>query len=298
MSIESSNNGKKIKNLSLCGGGTFGYGEIGALSELEYYKAFLDIQNVSCTSVGSMIGTLYAIGYTPTELSDIVFHLDMERLVKGEKGMISGSVVDYYNLYNKFGMYEAIDLENKLEELIEAKTGIKQCTFSQIEKNLTIVVTNLNFQHVRLFNRENTPDLVLSKAVRMSISYPMIITPVLFEGDYYGDGGEFLNYPITMFADELDQTIGITFSAHNENRDCTLKDRMPINSLYDYTKSVALTMSRATYYHQITKEFLERSIVIEITEDIDSMKLNLTPTKTQNLSIWNQCYEKSNRRYS
>jgi len=224
-----------------------------------------------------MIGSLYCVGFTPTELANFVFNLDMERLIKGEQGMISGSMFDYYNLYNKFGMYEAIDLENKLEELIEAKTGIKQCTFSQIEKNLTIVVTNLNFQHVRLLNRTNTPDLVISKAVRMSISYPMIITPVLFEGDYYGDGGEFLNYPITMFADELDQTIGITFSAHNENRNCTLKDRMPISSFYDYTKSVALTLSRSAYFFQITQEFLDRSIVIEIGEEIDSMKLNLTP---------------------
>ena len=267
---------KKIKNLALCGGGVYGYAEVGALSEMEYYKQYFEIENISGTSVGSIIATLYAIGYPPSEISEIMFHLDMELLVKGEKGIIKDNVVSWYNLYTKFGMYEAIDFEIEFDRLIEVKTGIKGCTFAQLDKNLTIIATNLNFQNARYFNKTNTPDLVVSKAVRMSMSYPTIITPVEFEGDLYGDGGQFINYPIIMFKDELDQTIGITFAAHNENRDCTLKKRVEINNLYDFSLSSAITMNRATYISQITPEFLERSIVIEIEEEVNNMKFDLT----------------------
>jgi len=259
---------KKIKNLALCGGGIYGYAEVGALAELEYYAPYLDIQNISGTSVGSIIASLYAVGYKPAEISEIMFHLDMELLIKGEKGMIQDNVVAWYNVYNKLGMYEAIGFEAKLDNLIETITGIKNCTFAQIEKNLTIISTNLNFQNASFFSKQTTPSLVISKAVRMSMAYPTIITPVLYEGDLYGDGGQFINYPIIMFKDELDQTIGITFAAHNENRDCTLKKRYPINNLYDFLMCSAFTMNRATYISQITPEFLARSIIIEIEEEI------------------------------
>jgi len=172
-------------------------------------------------------------------------------------------------------MYEAQKLEEEMERLIRIKTNIKLCTFCQIDKDLTIISTNLNYQCPRFFNKENTPDMPISKAIRMSIGYPLIMTPILFEGDLYGDGGEFMNYPITTF-DNMEETLGITFAAHNENINGTLKHRIPINDVYDYIKSIGTTMSRATYVSQITSEYLKRSIVIHITENISSMQFNLT----------------------
>lgn len=63
---------KKIKNLSLGGGGFYGYAEVGALKELEKYGKYLDIKNIKGVSVGSMVAALYAIGYTPDEMSEIL----------------------------------------------------------------------------------------------------------------------------------------------------------------------------------------------------------------------------------
>lgn len=259
---------KKIKNLALCGGGFYGFAEVGALMELENYGNYLDLENISGVSVGSIIAGLYAVGYTAQELSDIIFNFDFDYLIKD-------SMFPYINLYTKYGMYEAKRLEEQIEKLISQKTHIKNCTFAQIKMNLTIVATNLNYQCASFFNKEQTPDMVISRAIRMSIAYPFIITPVYHQGDYFGDGGEFLNYPITIFSN-LDETIGITFVSHNENRNGTLKNRTPIISSFDYIKSLALTMSRATYTAQITESHLNRSIIINIVEKIDSMQFNLT----------------------
>lgn len=263
-----SNKIKKIKNLCLCGGGFYGYAEVGVLKELENYKEYFDIKRIRGVSVGSMVAALYAVGYTADELTEILFNMNFDTLIKD-------SYFAYFKLYEKYGMYEANKLEEEIERLISIKTHIKFCTFCQIDKELTIISTNLNYQCPKFFNKENTPDIPISKAVRLSIGYPLIMTPVLYEGDLYGDGGEFMNYPITTF-DNLDETLGITFAAHNENNNGTLKTRIPINDVYDYIRSLGLTMSRATYVSQITEKYLKRSIVVNITENISSMQFNLS----------------------
>ncbi|MEM0353986.1 MAG: patatin-like phospholipase family protein [Thermoplasmata archaeon] len=261
---------KKIRNIVMSGGGFYGYAEVGVLKELfDSYREYFDIQNIVGVSVGSMVAALFAVGYDPDELVKIMFNLDFDKLIRDTH-------FAYIRLYEKYGMYEAEKLEEEMEKLIRTKTNIKYCTFSQIEKNLTIISTNLNMQCARFFDKKSSPEFPISKAIRMSIGYPLIITPVLFEGDLYGDGGEFMNYPINLFKDRLDETIGITFSAYNENNDGTLKTKIPINNIFDYIRSIGLTLSRAAYVAQITKEELERSIIVHIDKQINSMQFNLT----------------------
>jgi len=261
----------RIKNLAFGGGGIYGYAEVGALTELEKYAEYLQIESVCGTSVGSIISALYAVGYTTAELNNIIFTLDF-------KTLIQDSYVPLINLYIKFGMYAAQGLEDKVEELIMRKTNIKNCTFSQVKMNLIVVATNINQQKPYFFNKFNSPMMIISKAVRMSVSYPIIMMPVLYEGDYWGDGGEFLNYPITTF-ENLSETIGITFAAHNENKDGTLKGRTRIDTNREYVKSLACTMSRSAYTSQLTPERLNRSVIIEITEDIPSIDFDVTDEK-------------------
>lgn len=266
---------KIIKNLALCGGGFYGYAEVGVLKELEKYADHIQISNISGVSVGSMVAALYAVGYTPDELTKILFDMDFDYLIRD-------SYLPYIRLYGWFGMYEAGRLEEFVEKLIRQKTHIKHCTFSQVKTNLYVVATNLNYQRPVIFCKDNTPEMVISRAVRMSISYPGIITPILHEGDYYGDGGEFMNYPIIMF-DNMEESIGVTFASHNENPDGTLKHKIPIHNIYDYIRSLAFTMSRATYLYQITSEYLDRSIIVHIEENIDSMQFQLTPGQKEYL---------------
>lgn len=259
---------KPIINLALCGGGIYGYAEVGSLSELSNYPEYFDFKNISGTSVGSIIASLYAVGYNPTELTKILFEMDFNKLICDVK-------LPYLNFYRKYGMYNADSLENEIERLITEKTNISNCTFSQIKCNLKIIATNLNYQCARVFDRENNPLMVVSKAVRMSIAFPVVIAPVLFEGDLYGDGGEFLNYPITLF-NNLEQTLGICFAAYNENVDGTLKSRTNIHSIYDFLKSSGTTMNRAAYVSQIKTEHINRSIIINITENISSTQFSLS----------------------
>lgn len=255
-----------IKNLGLAGGGFFGIAHVAVLEELERYD--IKLEKIRGVSVGSMVAALYAVGYTALELKEIVFELDFDSLIRD-------NYFAYYTLYERFGMYMANALEEKIEQLIREKTLIKNCTFNQIKMDLSVISTNLNYQRAEFFNRDVTPNMPISKAVRMSIGYPGMIVPVLYKGDYFGDGGEFINYPISTFED-IDNTLGVTFAAHNENRNGTLKERIEINNIFDYVGAVTCTLSRSAYTSQITDKYLARSIVVHITNNISSMQFDLT----------------------
>ena len=262
---------KKIKNIALGGGGFYGYAHVGALkalSELENYSDYFDVDTIKGVSVGSMVAALYSVGYSADELTKILYEMDFDKLIRDTN-------FAYFKLWRQYGMYEANKLEEEIEKLIRNKTNIKFCTFNQIDMNLIILATNLNYQRLRSFNRESTPLMPISKAVRLSIGYPPVMTPVIFEGDLYGDGGEFMNYPIST-CDNLDETIGITFASYNENSNGTLINRVPIDGIVDYITTLGTTMSRAAYVSQITDACLNRSIVIHITEHINSMQFKLT----------------------
>jgi predicted acylesterase/phospholipase RssA len=259
-----------IKNLALAGGGIYGYSAVGALKQA--FLISLDkirIQEIAATSVGSIIGTLYAIGYTLDEIEKIMYEFSLEKTFQLS---FLGKI---YNLWYDDGIHDGKEFEQFIEDLIEKKTGIQYCTFEQLDFKLTLISTNLNYQKAIELNRTNTPKLAISKAVRMSSAFPLFFTPVEYEGDLYSDGGATNNYPINYFKN-LDETFGICFSLSNESYNGTLLSREPINDRYEYYKALIMSMSRVAYTQQLTHEIIARSIVIKINSSINSMDMKLS----------------------
>ena len=69
--------------LVLSGGGAKGAAHIGVLKVLEKYNVPIDI--VIGTSIGSIIGGMYSIGYTPDEIEKTVLNLDFFSLLNNSK---------------------------------------------------------------------------------------------------------------------------------------------------------------------------------------------------------------------
>lgn len=267
----------QIENIVLAGGGFYGYAQVAALNELFVLKPNINPRNICGTSVGAIIAALLAVGYTTSELLEILQDMDFDKLIRDTN-------MPYVNLIKEYGMYRASSLEKEIERLIAAKTHVHNCTFSQTKINLSIVTTNLNMQCPRIFSRDTDPDMIISKAVRMSISYPVLITPVLYHGELYGDGGEVMNFPFSIY-DDWEKTIGITFANTNENDNGTLKMPEKIDDLYEYLRAVAFTLNRASYVTQLSDVVLKRSIVIHIPFEMKSMQFNLTKEQVDNLYI-------------
>jgi NTE family protein len=74
---------KKRITLALGGGGMRGYAHIGVLAQLE--KEGYEIAAICGTSIGGIIGALYACGYTPDLIVSFIEELDMQLLFRPEK---------------------------------------------------------------------------------------------------------------------------------------------------------------------------------------------------------------------
>ncbi len=70
--------------LALGGGGTKGYAHIGIIKTLQ--EAGYEIAAVSGTSAGSLVGALYAAGYTPDEITDLLQSVDPRHIFDRRSG--------------------------------------------------------------------------------------------------------------------------------------------------------------------------------------------------------------------
>ena len=81
---ETKNDSTRLKvGVVLSGGGAKGYAHVGALKKIE--EAGIKIDYIGGTSMGAIIGGLYAAGYTPDELEKIMHQLDISSLITQNK---------------------------------------------------------------------------------------------------------------------------------------------------------------------------------------------------------------------
>jgi len=179
-----------FKSLCLSGGGITGFVHLGVLHHLNELSLLNEIDTVVCTSIGAVVGSLYAVGMKPTYIRD--------KLVKINNDIMQYSKIEEF--FTTFGMDTGeyflaqltdIFLEHKKNPLITLKGVVKK-----YGKRLIITATNLSKHSVVYFTPETHPDMRVLDAVRMSISIPFLFTAVVYDGDFYVDGGIKDNYPL------------------------------------------------------------------------------------------------------
>ena len=148
--------------LVLGGGAVRGFAHIGVIKTLEAHGIVPDM--VVGTSAGSVVGSLYAGGYSGFELQKIAFQLEQESVgdwVLPDRGFIKGEMLQ--NFINKA-------LQNRPIE--------------RLNKTFAAVTTELQTGEMAVFRRGNT-----GMAVRASSSIPGVFQPVKIDGREYVDGG-------------------------------------------------------------------------------------------------------------
>lgn len=177
---------KRLKvGLAIGGGAAFGLSAIGVLRVLEENKIPIDV--VSGTSIGSVIGALYASGLSSIRLEDELFGTQWKELldfVLPEKGIVSGKKV-----------------ENYIRKLIKNKT------FEELEIPLYITSVDINKGQLIVFNKGD-----VASAVRASISIPGVFTPVEMGNMTLVDGGVLDPIPIDILKKHSDIIIAIDFT--------------------------------------------------------------------------------------
>jgi len=218
--------------LVLSGGGAKGLAHIGALKEIE--KAGIRIDYVGGTSMGAIIGALYASGYNATQLDSIFQQLDFETLISDdvprrartfyEKEEVERYAVtlpfDQFKLRFPSGISKGQNVYNLLSKLMVHVKDIED--FNKLPIPFVCVATNVETGTPKLFRRGYLP-----KAVTASGALPSLFAPVKINDTLYIDGGVVNNYPIDeVRAMGADIVIGVDVQD-------TLRTRQELESALD-----------------------------------------------------------------
>jgi len=198
--------GKKKNILIISGGGLKGLSGLGALTYLINNDIIANPEIFAGTSVGAVICFLINIGYNSSDIYDILLQIDFTKLIK---------YVEPENLLIDpcFGLSSPEPILQIIYSFMKKKNISKTITFKQLfdltKSKLIITGTCINNVSVCYFSVETYPNMQILKAIRISIGIPFIFRPYLFENKLWVDGGCMDNFPIDLFADKLDDVIGI-----------------------------------------------------------------------------------------
>ncbi|WP_228012097.1 patatin-like phospholipase family protein [Flavobacterium hungaricum] len=187
--------------LVLSGGGAKGFAHIGVLKVLE--EAGIKIDYIGGTSMGSIIGGLYASGYNATQIDSIFKKTNFDELIND---YIPRSSKNFYGKRNDELYAIVLPFSN-------LRVGIPEALSKGMYNYNLLSSLTRNVRHVRDFNQLPTPflcigtnietgeEVLLNKgnlvqAMMASAAFPSLFTPVEIDGNLLVDGGVVNNYPI------------------------------------------------------------------------------------------------------
>lgn len=194
---------KKI-GLVLSGGGAKGMAHIGALKVME--EAGIPIDYVVGTSMGSIIGGLYAIGYTPHQLDSLVrvqdwAYLLSDRTPRSDKNMSEREMDEKYVLSVPFskisikevrgGLIKGQNIDNLFNQLTLGYHD--SIDFNRLPIPFACVSEDIVTGNEVVFHQGK-----LTTAMRASMAIPGVFTPVRLDSMVLVDGGTVNNYPVNV----------------------------------------------------------------------------------------------------
>lgn len=163
---------KKKIGLALGGGGARGIAHIGILKFFEEQN--IKINYLSGTSMGALIGALYASGKTPDELAEIAKEFTLKDQIR---------LIDV-------GLPHGLLKGKKIIKFLE-KYIPEDLTFEDLVLPLSVTAVDLMSGELKVLTQGS-----VIEAVRASISYPFFFQPVVKNKEILVDGGLLLNIPI------------------------------------------------------------------------------------------------------
>lgn len=216
--------------IALSGGGIRGIAHAGVLKALEDNDISIDV--IGGTSAGSLVASLYAMGYSPYYIY-ILFKRYSNELVQISSGpIISGIGGIMKNKVSLKGLKSGKNLENVYNKIAYKKGIRKVC-----EIGMPIVIPTVDITNGKEYvitnripkNEENIEqyitDITVGKAVRASSSFPAVFSPCEFESHAFMDGGTLDNIPVHEVKKQgADKVIAVKFDADPITEESNIMD--------------------------------------------------------------------------
>ena len=187
--------------LTLSGGGAKGLAHIGILQAID--SAGLKIDYITGTSMGSIMGAMYAVGYSGDSIENLSRPLDWNLLFSTSPqldaiGIEEKSEYQKYALEVPFvdgkfkigkGIIEGQELWMKMSEVFEPVYNITD--FSKFSIPFKCIGTDLETGNAVEMDHGN-----IVTAIRASMAIPSVFTPVQYDDKLLVDGGVVNNFPV------------------------------------------------------------------------------------------------------
>lgn len=215
--------------LVLSGGGAKGIAHIGVIQALEDHEVTIDC--IAGTSMGAIVGSLYAMGYSPSEMMALI---KSPEFADWSQGRINQAYT-YYMLEQQpspalthinLGFNDSINTTSILPtslinpipmsfgfmELFGSSTAQCRGDFDRLFVPFRCVYSDVYNKHKVVVSHGDLGD-----AVRASMSFPLVFKPIEIDGVLAYDGGIYDNFPVDVMRQDFkpDIMIGVDVSAPN-----------------------------------------------------------------------------------
>lgn len=214
----------------LSGGGAKGFAHIGALRVIE--EAGLPIDYIAGTSMGSIIGGLYAMGYDLQTMTDLIKEQDWDAVMSDaipqkyisiDEKMLDRHYLATFPFRDKKIKMKSSIYDGEMINLLLARLtspAYKIRNYNDLAIPFLCVATDIETGEAYEMTRGN-----LQRSIRASMSIPFYFAPVEVDGRLLIDGGMRNNFPVHNLKEKgLDIIIGV-----NVQRDFHTKEEL--NSL-------------------------------------------------------------------
>lgn len=215
--------------LVFSGGGAKGLAHIGVLKALEEHK--IPIDYITGTSMGAVVGAMYAAGYSPQEIEYIALSKDFQNWVGGkyssnysyyfQKKETNASLITAklqidtgFNFKIRSNLINDIPLNFSLIELLSQASANAKDNFDDLFIPFRCVVSDVLSQKMIPLKMGN-----LAEAVRGSMTVPLVYRPIKVNDKFVFDGGLYNNFPVDVMKSDFnpDIIIGSNVSSKNFN---------------------------------------------------------------------------------
>ncbi|WP_152221785.1 patatin-like phospholipase family protein [Pseudomonas sp. SCB32] len=232
--------------LVLSGGAARGLAHIGVLKALDEQGIHVDA--IAGTSMGAVIGGLYAAGYTPKELEKLALSLDWQQALSDSPPRVDMpfrrkqddrdflvkqklSFRDDGTLGLPLGAIQGQNLSMLLESLLVHTSDTRD--FDKLAIPFRAVATDIATGEKVVFSKGHLP-----QAIRASMSIPAVFAPVEVDGKLLVDGGMVDNIPVDV-ARQMGVDVVIVVDIGNP-----LLDRKQLTTVVDMLNQSVTLMTR------------------------------------------------------
>lgn len=258
------------KYLALSGGGIKGLSLLGSLQLLEGLGMLGDVKEYVGSSIGGVMATMLASGFSSKDMYEISFALNPSDFVD----------LNIVEVFGRLGLEDGGRIVKLFRSMLRMKMS-PDVTFAEhysvTGKKLTLTGTCLNDKRLYYFNAERTPAMKVIDAIRITISFPIFFTPVEYEGKLFVDGAFLAPNPAIYFRERGGEAFDwdrlLVLFSNTEQK--YVETRAMLDNPSVFLTNILNTF-KVSYIQNNVKDFVGRGRVIVFNNDSFAMDFSLT----------------------